>query len=102
MSVFSKKVFVIAEMANSHEGKLSIAKQITESAANARADAIKYQKFTADELAEPDHENYKLYKRLEMSLKEWDELIKYAKQKKLKVFVDVFGVKSARDISRLK
>ncbi len=100
MAIFSK-IFVIAEMANSHEGDLETAKKITESASLAGADAIKYQKFTADELARPDHENYSLYKRLEMSMKEWRELIKYAKQKKLKVFVDVFGVKSARDISKL-
>ena len=95
------RTFVIAEMANSHEGDLLSAKNITECAALAGADAIKFQKFTADELAEPDHENYQLYKKLEMTTKDWTELIKFAKSKNLKVFVDVFGVHSAKVISKL-
>ena len=94
------RVFVIAEMANSHEGNLNHAKKITEKAAFAGADAIKFQKFSADELAEPDHENYQLYKKLELKNSEWSQLIKFAKKKKLKVFVDVFGVKSAKQISK--
>ena len=88
-------------MANSHEGKLIHAKKIVESASKAGADAIKFQKFTANELAERDHENYGLYKRLEMNIREWDELIKFTKNKKLKVFVDVFGVQSTKNISKL-
>ncbi|MGI0068773.1 MAG: N-acetylneuraminate synthase family protein, partial [Nitrosopumilaceae archaeon] len=77
------------------------AKKITEHASEAGADAIKFQKFTAKELAEPNHEYYALYKKLEMSNKEWKELVTYAKSKNLKVFVDVFGVKSAKEISQL-
>jgi len=80
------RVFVIAEMANSHEGSLNLAKQITEKVALAGADAIKYQKFFADELAEPDHEHYQLYKRLEMKNSEWSQLIKFAKKKKTQSF----------------
>lgn len=103
MPLFSrKKVFVIAEMANSHEGSLAKAKEITEDAANAGADAIKFQKFKADELAEKDHENYALYKRLEMTIKEWRQLIEFAKKKKLKVLVDIFGVESAKELLRFK
>ena len=89
-------------MANSHEGKLSLAKKITEKASQSRADAIKFQKFTADELAEPTHEYYPLYKRLEMTNKEWSELVNFAKKKKLKVFVDVFGVQSLKSLSKLR
>ena len=96
----NNKIFIIAEMANSHEGDLSIAKEITKYAAKAGANAIKFQKFTAQELAEPAHENYNLYKKLEMSIKEWEELISFAKTNNLKVFVDVFGVRSARQISK--
>lgn len=88
-------------MANSHEGDLSQAKKITANASNSGADAIKFQKFTADELAEPDHEYYNLYKSQEMTIKEWNELITFAKSQNLKVFVDVFGIKSAKTISKL-
>lgn len=89
-------VFVIAEMANSHEGYLDKAKKITLAAAKSGADAIKYQKFTANELAEPTHENYSLYKKLEMSKKDWLDLVTFAKKCGLKVFTDVFGLPSAK------
>lgn len=101
MTLFTNKTFVIAEMANSHEGDIKIAKKIVEAAVKSGADAIKFQKFTPDELAEPDHEYYSLYKKLQMSLKEWKELIDFAKSQKLKVFVDVFGLESAKQISKL-
>lgn len=102
MSLFSSgKVLIIAEMANSHKGDLARAKKITESAAAAGADAIKYQKFTADELAEPSHQNYQLYKKLEMSIADWKELVNFARTKGLKVLFDVFGVKSASEVSKL-
>ena len=102
MGFFKKnKIFVIAEMANSHEGKLSLAKKITENAAKAGADAVKFQKFTANELAEPTHEYYSLYKRLEMTNKEWSELINLAKKKSLKVCVDVFGIQSIKSLFNL-
>ena len=101
MRLFTNKTFVIAEMANSHEGDIQTAKKIVEAASKAKADAIKFQKFTADELAEPNHEYYNLYKRLEMSFKEWKELINFTKSQKLKVFVDIFGLESAKQISKL-
>ena len=85
-------------MANSHEGNLQTAKKIIKAAADAGADAIKFQKFTADELAMPDHEYYKLYKKLEMSPNSWKQLISYAKSQKLFVFVDIFGINSAKFI----
>ena len=102
MTLFSdKNVFVIAEMANSHEGNLNLAKKITLAAANSGANAIKFQKFTANELAEPSHENYKLYQKLEMRKSDWIILVKFAKNLKLKVFMDVFGVNSAKSAMNL-
>jgi N,N'-diacetyllegionaminate synthase len=102
MRMFSEnRVFIIAEMANAHEGKIEIAKEITKKAAEAKADAIKFQRFTADELATKGHENYQLYKKLEMTDREWVNLVKFAKGLKLHVFVDVFGLKSARKSTKM-
>lgn len=98
---FSGKTTVIAEIANSHDGKLELAKKLTDAAAEAGADIIKYQIFRTDELLEPNHEKYDVFKKLEMSPKKWKTLINYAKNKKIKVFVDIFGVKSANLASRL-
>ena len=99
--IIQKNIFIIAEIANSHEGKLSEAKKIIKAAANGKANAVKIQKIIADELAEPDHENYQMYKKLEMSKNEWIEIIKYSKKLKLKFFVDVFGLKGAKEISKM-
>lgn len=102
LSYFSKnKVFVVAEMANSHEGDLSRAKKITEKASLAGANAIKFQKFYAEDEVERHHKNYNLLKNLEMKDEEWKELITFAKKKNLKVFVDVDGLRSAKAISPL-
>ena len=100
--IIQKKVFIIAEIANSHEGKITEAKKIITAAANAKADAVKFQKIIADELAERNHENYQMYKNLEMNDKEWKELIQFSKKLKMKFYVDVFGLKGIQDISKLK
>ena len=103
MNMFLKsKIFVIAEIANSHEGSVLKAKKLIESASIAGANAVKFQKFTSDELVESNHKDYNLFKNLEMSSKDWKFLINFAKSKKLKVFVDVFGIKSARSVLKLK
>ena len=80
MTILSEKhVFVIAEMANAHEGNLSKAKEIIEAAASCNADAIKFQKFTASELLTKDHEKFSEFKKLEMNNSQWKQIIKFSK-----------------------
>lgn len=94
------KVKIIAEIGNSHEGDLTTAKKITKLVSKTGADAIKFQKFFADELVERNHEKYNLFKSLEMSSSEWKEVISYAKSTKLEIYADVFGIKSAKEVSK--
>ena len=102
MKLFSdNRIFVIAEMANSHEGNLLKAKKIVNAASDAKADAVKFQKFKTDELLTKSHPQYDHFKTLEMSNSEWKELISYSKLKKLKIFVDIFGLESAKFILKL-
>lgn len=102
MSLFStNKTFVIAEMANSHEGSLAKAKEIVKAACFAKADAIKFQKFRVNELLSKDHEKFRHFKSLEMTNTEWKELIKFAKRQKIKVLVDVFDVSSTKDVLKM-
>jgi len=88
--------YIIAEMANAHNGDKKIAKAIVLSAAKAGADAVKFQFFTPDELAVPSYSSYELYKRLQMPESSWRELFKLAKKRGLEVLVDVFGLQSAK------
>lgn len=47
-------VFIIAEAGVNHNGKLSLAKKLVDAAANAGADAVKFQTFSPDELVTKD------------------------------------------------
>ena len=87
----TNRIFVIAEVANTHEGNFSIAKQIINVVAKTGADAIKFQIFSVDELVEKNHPKYHLFQKLEFSKQNWTELIKYARKKHLQIFADVFG-----------
>lgn len=96
------KVFVIAEVANSHQGDLKYFLKLIDQVAKIKPDAIKFQKFYADELLDKNHEKYELFKELEFSEKQWQKIITYTKTKKLTIFVDIFGIKSAKEISKMK
>ena len=101
--IFSKnKISLIAEIANAHEGKPTLAKKLIDTASENKADIIKFQIFSTTELLERNHEKFKLFKKLEMSFSQWAKLIKYAKRKRLKVFVDVFGINGAKIAQKLK
>jgi len=78
--------FIIAEMANAHEGNLETAVAIVNAAAKAGADAIKLQVFTAEELAVPSFTHFGLYKKLEMQKEDWSHLIKIARNLNLKIY----------------
>lgn len=92
------EVTIIAEVANAHEGKLSIAKDIVSSVAES-ADAVKFQVFTADELVLPSHPDYEEFAELSMSEDEWQELIEYSRSQGISVIADVFGTRSVEAMS---
>lgn len=92
-------VTVIAEMANAHEGKLSIAKEIVD-AIRGSADAVKFQVFYPDELVLPSHPDYEEFEDLTMEPQEWTTLIDHAQAQNLQVFADVFGSRSIDLLSK--
>jgi len=83
--------YVIAEAGVNHDGKLDIAKELIHAAANAEADAVKFQVFSADRLvtrnastaayqqkANQASSQYEMLRRLELSHEEFAELYAYA------------------------
>tara|TARA_Y100000741_G_scaffold138675_1_gene104538 strand:+ start:559 stop:1602 length:1044 start_codon:yes stop_codon:yes gene_type:complete len=102
---FGKKIsqngpcFIIAEAGVNHNGKLSIAKKLVDLAVSAKADAVKFQTFLADEIilkkapkakyhiettgSDNKLSWYDLLKSQEISVKMHKELIKYCKKKKI-------------------
>jgi len=92
----SRQVFIIAEMAQSYEGSFDYAQALVLAAAEAGAEAVKFQIFDADELAVPGHKYYDLYKMLEMPVRDWKALRDLTHARGMQFMSDVFGLTSAR------
>lgn len=89
-----KKIELIAELAQGFEGNIKLAKKLISASLKAKADAVKFQLVFADEICTKDYKDYKFFKKLELSLVKWKEIRKFSKKKKLKFYVDIFGIKS--------
>ncbi len=95
-----KKVYIIAELAQSYEGDLGLAKKLVKAAACSGADAVKFQIFEYDELCTSDYEHCELFKSLKMSISEWSEVIDLALKLKVDFLADIFGTKTLDWISK--
>lgn len=109
---FTKKIFFIAEAGVNHNGSLTIAKQLIDTAKEAGADAVKFQSFHADDLvcfnapkAEyqkkttfSDHSQYEMLKSLELSESEQITLFNYCQSKKILFMSSPFDLISAHFI----
>ncbi|QDD13359.1 N-acetylneuraminate synthase [Candidatus Methylopumilus rimovensis] len=86
--------FIIAEVAQAHDGSLGLAHSFIDAVAETGADAIKFQTHIADAESTKD-ENFRVpmsgqdntrwdyWKRMEFTKDQWHELYKHAKQKGL-------------------
>jgi N,N'-diacetyllegionaminate synthase len=83
-------LFIIAEAANAHEGNFDWALELIRAAADAKADAIKFQRFKAERLITLNDPKLEHFKRLEFGDEQWSTLIKTAHEKGLFFFVDLF------------
>ena len=109
-------VFVVADAGSNHNGDLERAKELIDIAARARADAVKFQSFLADNLTMPrrgkdDKEDgkqkafndkwYKVLKKLELP-REWHkELQEYSRKKGLIFFSSCFDEEGADFLDNL-
>ena len=92
-----KKTFIIAEAGVNHNGDFSIAKKLIIEAKKAGADAVKFQNFNADKLAnintpkvkyqkknsDTKETHHEMLKSLELSQKDTKKLFDYCKLKKI-------------------
>lgn len=102
------KVFIIAEAGVNHNGELEIAKRLVDVAAEAKADAIKFQTFKAENLvckyakkakyqieATGNAESqYEMIKKLELNYEEHCILANYCKEKNIKFLSTPFDLES--------
>ncbi len=101
------KVFIIAEAGVNHNGSLASAKALVDVAADAGADAVKFQTFTADTIATADAEKaqyqkksdnsesqYAMLKRLELTPDMHRELMRYCRHKNIQFLSSPFDIAS--------
>ena len=106
-------VFIIAEVGINHNGSLDIAKKLIDVAASAGCDAVKFQKRNVDKvyskevLDSPRESPWGTTTReqklgLEFSLKQYEEIDKYCREKKIPWYVSCWDVGSQIEMRRFK
>ncbi len=86
--------FIIAEIAQAHEGSLGLAHSFIDAAASIGANAVKFQTHIAESESSPqepwriplrtqDASRFDYWRRMEFSLTQWKELAEHARQKGL-------------------
>ena len=78
-----KKVFIIAEIGNNHEGNFNTAKKLIKAAASAGVDAVKFQTFITDDFVSLDHPSYERLKKFEFTHQQFLKLKKFANKQQL-------------------
>ena len=96
-----KPVLIIAEMAQSHEGSLEVAKKMVKVAADAEADIIQFQILSRDDYIVPNHPSYELVGKLEMKPDEWAELFEYTRQFDILISAAAYDIPSADLIAKM-
>jgi len=98
-------VFIVAEIGINHNGDINIAKKLIDVAVEAGCDAVKFQKrtielvYTPEELARPRENpfgptNGDLKRGLEFGEREYQEIDRYCREKKIIWFASPWDIKS--------
>lgn len=109
----SGRTFVIAEAGVNHNGSLEMAKKLIDAAAEAGADAVKFQTFVADKLvsrAAPkaeyqkrntasDETQWQMIKQLELGEKEHRELAVHCRERRIEFLSTPFDLESLEMLS---
>ena len=78
----NKKVFIVAEIGNNHEGKFNTAVKLIHKASQANVDAVKFQTFQIENFINPyQKKTFNKYKKFQLSFDEFYKLSKIAKKK---------------------
>lgn len=118
MKIFNQEIgnynpaFLIAEVAQAHDGSLGWAHAFVDAAAEAGADAIKFQthiaeaESTLDEpfrirLTSQDETRYDYWKRMSFTREQWGELSRHAREKGLTFLSSAFSLEAVEMLQEL-
>ena len=95
-----KKIFIIAEIGNNHEGNFNIAKKLIKAAADSGVDAVKFQTFITKDFVSSDHPSFERLKKFEFTHQQFLELKRFANKKNLNFISTPLDFKSANFLKR--
>ena len=93
--------YIIAEMGVNHNGRLDVALEMVEEAVKCGVDALKVQIVDADRSYTKNSESYSIFKRVELKIDEWGEIVKLAKKLSLDIFASFSQPKDVRIAEQL-
>ena len=83
---------IIAEVANSHQGKIELVNRIIKEFYHQGARSIKFQIYFAEDFLTEDHERFLHFKKQSFSQKQWIKIINLARKVGYKnIYADVLG-----------
>tara|TARA_Y100000768_G_scaffold323886_1_gene260488 strand:- start:1093 stop:2094 length:1002 start_codon:yes stop_codon:yes gene_type:complete len=95
-----RKIFIIAEIGNNHEGSMSLAKKMIKAAKISGADAVKFQTIVPEKLVEEeDTKRLKQLRKFELSIANYIQLKQYCKKMDIIFLSTPFDLNS---VDRLK
>ena len=111
----TNRILVIAEAGVNHNGDLELAKRMIDAAAEAGADLVKFQTFSADRLATRDaakadyqtretgsrESQHAMLRRLELTLPMHEQLVKHCTTRKIGFLSTGFDIESVNLLCRL-
>jgi N-acetylneuraminate synthase len=107
-----KKTFIIAEIAQAHDGSLGILHSYIDAAASAGADGVKFQMHFADEESSPDEKfrvkfsyqdktRYDYWKRMEFSPEQWEGIRDHCDEVGVDFVCSPFSIKAVKLLKEL-
>tara|TARA_B100000989_G_C19531342_1_gene470117 strand:- start:1632 stop:2648 length:1017 start_codon:yes stop_codon:yes gene_type:complete len=99
----NKKVFVVAEIGNNHEGSFDLAKKMIIEAAAAGVDAVKFQTFIPEQFVSfKDQSRLNRLRSFQLNFKQFRELSKVAKKNGLIFFSTPLDIESAKFLNTIQ
>jgi sialic acid synthase SpsE len=97
-----KKVFIVAEIGNNHEGNYSAAQEMIGKAAEAGADAVKFQTFFPEHISGGDPTRLKNLQRFRFKNEQFEKLAKQASELEIVFFSTPFDPESAKFLNTIQ
>tara|TARA_E500000178_G_scaffold356619_1_gene436156 strand:+ start:10102 stop:11091 length:990 start_codon:yes stop_codon:yes gene_type:complete len=96
-----KKIFIVAEIGNNHEGNIRNAKKLIYNAKLSGADAVKFQIFKPDLFVHKDQiQRINILKKFQLTYSQFLSLKKYSDKLRIKFFASAFDLESLNFIMK--